>query len=153
MRQLAILVIVPLLFHLDAASQQPEQDPQAIAVLQNSAAAMGGSAWAAIQDWTITGSMSISGSGQSPSNFSWIGAGAEFRFEKDTGQTKNLFLSGHGSPVRITNGTVSPINYFVARANPPLYVPGVRLTQELNNQQLTIQYVGDQTGLLYQVEC
>jgi hypothetical protein len=127
------------------AQSGPERDAAAITVLQNSVAAMGGvSGWGNIQDWTITGQVSTSGSNQQ-ANFSWIGEGAEFRFEIDSGQNANLFLSGHGSPARISNGSVSPINYHVARANPPFYLPAVRLLQELNNQQLTIQYVGSAT--------
>ncbi len=119
------------------------RDPSAIAVLQNSVSAMGGStSWQAVQDWTIAGTVTTNGSSQPASNFSWIGSGAEFRLETDTASTTNAFLSGHGSPARILNGVVSSLNYFVARANPPLYLPGVRLMQELNNQQLTIRYVG-----------
>jgi hypothetical protein len=129
------------------AQSGPVRDASAIAVLQNSVSAMGGSSsWQAVQDWTIAGTVSSNGSGQPASNFSWIGAGMEFRLEVDTSSTTNVFLSGHGSPARISNGVVSSLNYFVARANPPLYLPGVRLMQELNYQKLTIRYVGAATA-------
>jgi hypothetical protein len=141
---LAVLVLMMgLVVTASAQGQGPERDATAIAVLQNSVFAMGGSSsWQSVQDWTITGTVSISGSSQPASSFSWIGAGMEFRLEVDTSSTTNVFLSGHGSPARILNGTVTPINSFVARANPPFYLPGVRLMQELDNSQLTIQYVG-----------
>jgi len=119
------------------------QDPPAIAVLQSSISAMGGlSTWQSIKDWTIQGMASISGSNQSSSPFTWIGAGAEFRIETDTGSTTNLFLSGHGTPVRILNGSVSSINYHVARATLPFYLPAFVLQEELSNAKLTILYVG-----------
>jgi hypothetical protein len=124
---------------------QPQRDASAITILQNSLAAMGGvNGWSSVQDWICTGTTTSSNS-QTSSNFIWTGAGVEFRFETDTGNTTNLFLSGHGTPARIVNGTVSPINYHVARANPPLYLPAAQLTQELNNSHLTVQYVGTVT--------
>ncbi len=134
------LIAMGLLAH---AQGGPVRDASALTVLQNSVSAMGGaSGWGGIQDWTLTGNVSTSGSGQPSSNFNWIGAGPEFRMETDTGTTASVFFSGHGSPARMLNGAVSGLNYFVARANPPLYLPGVRLLQELNNQALTIQYIG-----------
>jgi hypothetical protein len=141
-----LLLVMGLVGMAGAQGGGPERDAAAISTLQSALTAMGGvNGWGSIQDWTITGQVSTSGSGQT-ANFSWIGAGLEFRIEVDPGQTTNLFLSGHGSPARISNGTVSPLNYFVARANPPLYLPGVRVAQELNNQQLTLQYVGTTTA-------
>src|SRR5271169_493980 len=142
LRSAALLLLFAIALPANAQGG-PVRDASAIAVLQNSASAMGGlSSWQSIQDWTIAGKVSISGSGRPANKFSWIGSGTEFRLETDTSSTANIFLSGHGSPARIFDGTVTSINYFVARANPPLYLPGVRLVQELNNSQLTIQYVG-----------
>jgi hypothetical protein len=136
------LLVISVVGTGSAQGNGPERDATALSILANSISAMGGAkGWGNIQDWTITGSVSTSGSGQQAA-FIWIGAGPEFRIEVDPGENINLFLSGHGSPARISNGNVSFINYFVARANPPLYLPGVRLVQELSNQQLTIQYVG-----------
>jgi hypothetical protein len=147
---IALRLILILLFFsitLPASGQGgPVRDASAIAVLQNSETAMGGlGSWQSIQDWTMTGTASVTGSGQPPSNFSWIGAGAEFRLEADTSNLQNIFLSGHGSPSWMSNGTVKSLNTFVSRATPPFYLPGVRLLQELGNQQLTIQYVGSAT--------
>jgi hypothetical protein len=89
-----------------AQGNGPERDATALSILANSISAMGGAnGWGNIQDWTITGSVSTSGSGQQAA-FSWIGAGPEFRIEVDPGENINLFLSGHGSPARISNGNV-----------------------------------------------
>jgi hypothetical protein len=141
----AVCLLLPATVKRANAQGGPERDAAAITAMQNSVSAMGNiNAWAAIQDWTITGRVSTSGYSQS-ANFTWIGAGAEFHIETDSTGTTSVFLSGHGSPARIINGTVSNLNYFMDRANPPLYLPGVCLTQELSNQQLTIQYIGTTT--------
>jgi hypothetical protein len=144
---ISVFALVFLLAAPWSASAQsgPERDAAALAAMQSSVAAMGGAnGWGAIQDWTIIGQVSTSGSGQQ-ANFSWIGAGLEFHIETDSNGSSSVFLSGQGSPARIFNGTVFNLNYFMDRANPPLYLPGVCLTQELNNQQLTIQYMGTTT--------
>jgi len=88
----------------------------------------------------------VSATGQPNSTFSWIGAGTEFRIENDTSNSTSVLLSGHGSPASVVNGALTSLNYFMARANPPFYLPGVRLVQELNNQLLTIQYIGTTTS-------
>lgn len=148
---LAPMICVVILISLIAtpwsarAQGGPERDAAALAAMESSIVAMGGAnEWAAIQDWTVTGQVSTSGSGQQ-ANFSWIGSGVEFHIETDSNSSSSIFLSGHGSPARIINGTVFNLNYFMDRANPPLYLPGVCLTQELNNQKLTIQYMGTTT--------
>ena len=121
-------------------------DAAAISVLQSSLSAMGGtSAWNSIQDWVITGSVSSNASAQTNATFTWKGAGNEFRFEIDGNQTTNIFVSGHGAPARVVNGTSTPINYHVARANAAYHLPGFRLLQELNNSQLNIRYIGAAT--------
>jgi len=91
----------------------------------------------------MTGSVSVNNS--QTSTFSWIGAGTEFCIQVVTGGTTSQFFSGHGSPARVVNGTVNNLNYFVARANPPLYLPATEFTQDLANAVLTIQYIGTAT--------
>jgi len=137
---LSMMLLFPL---LSSAQGGPVRDPAALTILQNNLAATGGvGVWSSIQDWTLIGTVSTSGSGQSSSNFSWIGSGVEFRMETDTGPATSVFYSGHGAPARSFNGDLSALHQFVARANPPFYLPGVCILQELNNQALTIQYVG-----------
>jgi hypothetical protein len=145
MRWIALFV-VPLLsitVTVRKAHAQAQQDPQALTVFQSSISAMGGSSqWASIQDWTITGTLTATGSSQSSSTFNWIGSGLEFRLERDTSSTTSVFVSGHGSPAWLRNGNQTAIKEYVARANPPFYLPGVLLSLELSNQALTIHYVG-----------
>jgi len=144
---ISVVILMSLIAPFRSAKAQggPERDAAALAAMESSIVAMGGAnEWAAIQDWTITGQVSTSGSGQQ-ANFSWIGSGVEFHIETDSNSSSSIFLSGHGSPARIINGTVFNLNYFMDRANPPLYLPGVCLTQELSNQKLTIQYLGTTT--------
>ena len=122
------------------------RDGAAISLLQSSVSAMGGTNnWASVVDWTITGSVSMSASAQASKTFSWKGAGREFRLEVDDSTSTSVFLSGHGTPARISNGTSTAINYHVARASLPFYLPAYVLQRELNNSQLTLRYVGAAT--------
>src|SRR5215472_9890811 len=60
-------------------ANNPVRDASAIALLQNSVTAMGGTtSWSAVQDWVVNGTTSNNGNAQT---FSWTGAGSEFRYE------------------------------------------------------------------------
>ena len=54
----------------------------------------------------------------------------------------NVFLSGHGSPAWVMNGNTSALNYYMARASLPFYLPTLVLFQELSNPIYTLKYVG-----------
>jgi hypothetical protein len=125
-----------------AASKRPERDSAAIAVLQSSIAALGGSGAAlAIQDCVVSGS-TLSSSGL-VTNFKWTIAGSEFRIETTTAKGgTNVFVSGHGSPSWTLNGKSTAINRHVARANLPLYLPLLVLFREAASVKFTIKNVG-----------
>lgn len=135
---LALFILLP---PSALAQRNPVRDASALTVMQNSITAMGGSlGWSAVEDWTISGAESVNNSPKG--TFTWIGAGLEFCHTTQTANYTNQYLSGHGSPASIANGATSPLNVFISRASPPFYLPGVRLTQELANSGLTIQYIG-----------
>jgi len=138
--------IVLLAIPISAVAQKspPQRDASAITTLQSAIAVLGGTpAMASIQDCVLTGTTTpTSGSAR---NFTWTVAGSEFRIEATTNNDSAVFVSGHGSPARITNGTASPLNYHMARAQLPLYLPGYILFEELSNSQLTLKYVGPVT--------
>lgn len=140
---LSTILLILLAIPTSAIAQQPppQRDASAIRTLQSAIAALGGApAMASIQDCVLTGTTTpTSGSTKS---FTWTIAGSEFRIETNNGRGTNIFLSGHGSPARISNGTASPLNYHMARAQLPLYFPGYILFEELSNSQLTLKYVG-----------
>jgi hypothetical protein len=141
----AVLVVMILLLIVGtagAAAQGPERDSAAISTLQSAITALGGSnVISAIQDCILTGTISYNDG--SSKTFNWTIAGIEFRRELDfPNGGSNIFFSGHGSPAWTRNGTTSVLNYHVARANLPFYLPPYVLYQELDNPIYTLRYVG-----------
>jgi len=137
-----LVVIVGLLVSASAATHSPERDSAAIGTLQNAITALGGAnVISSIQDCILTGSVAYSDG--STKDFNWTIAGVEFRRELDfPNGGSSVFFSGHGSPAWTQNGTTSALNYHMARANLPLYLPPYVLFQELNNSTYTLKYVG-----------
>jgi hypothetical protein len=140
---IAILVLMMgLIGAASGATQSPERDSTAISTLQSAITALGGAnAVAAIQDGILVGSI-LNADGTS-NNFNWTIAGSEFRIQTATANGgTNIFVSGHGSPAWIMNGNTSALNYYMARANLPFYLPSYVLFQELSNPIYTLKYVG-----------
>jgi hypothetical protein len=136
------LLVLGLGAAASAATHSPQRDSAAISTLQSAITALGGSnAVGGIQDCILTGSI-LNGDGTSKT-FNWTIAGNEFRIETtDANGGSNVFLSGHGSPAWVLNGNTSALNYYVASANLPFYLPPYVLFQELNNPIYTFKYVG-----------
>jgi hypothetical protein len=124
------------------AQHTPQRDAAAVSTLQSAITALGGAnVVGSIQDCILTGS--ILSAGGTSNNFNWTIAGIQFRMELDypNGVT-SVFYSGHGSPVWATNGTTLALNYYIDRANMPLYLPPYVLFQDLNDSVYTLKYVG-----------
>ncbi len=140
---IAVLVLMMgVVATASASGYAPQRDSAAISTLQNAIAALGGSnAVAGIQDSILTGS--ITNQNGTNTTFTWTMAGSEFRIEATTAKGgTNVFLSGHGSPAWVLNGQASALNFYMARANPPFYLPAYVLFQESNNLAYTLKYVG-----------
>ena len=137
-----LVVIVGMSLAAGAAAHAPERDSAAISTLQNAITALGGAnVIGSVQDCILTGSFQYSDG--STKNFNWTIAGVEFRRELDfPNGGSSVFFSGHGSPAWTQSGTTSALNYHMARANLPLYLPPYVLFQELNNSKYTLKYVG-----------
>jgi hypothetical protein len=137
-----LVVLIALAGTAVGAAHTPERDGAAITTLQNAITALGGAnVIGSIQDCVITGSFQYSDG--SSKNFNWTIAGSEFRRELDfPNGGSSVFYSGHGSPAWTRNGTTSSVNYYMDRANLPLYLPPYVLYQELNNSIYTLKYVG-----------
>jgi hypothetical protein len=136
------LVVMVGLVVTTSAAQNPERDSSAISTLQSAITALGGSnVIAGIQDCILTGS--ILNQNGTNTKFTWTTSGSEFRIETTArnGGT-NVFVSGHGSPAWIMNGNTSALNYYMARANLPFYLPPYVLLQELQNPIYTLRYIG-----------
>ena len=125
----------------------PQRDPQAVAVLQNSIAKMGGSAAVAnVTDAVVTGSVApTSGSSAKSGTFKWETAGAEYRYDFQLGATTQSFLSGHGQPANIHNGAVSALSPQIALSNSALHLPPLVLASAIANNMLSVVLGGKTT--------
>jgi hypothetical protein len=136
------ILVIGLVAASSATTQSPQRDAAAIGILYNAVAALGGpSAVAGIQDCTLAGLMANQDG--TSLKITWTIAGSEFRIQTTAANGKtNVFLSGHGFPAWITNGNVSALKSYVARANLPFYLPPYVLWQELVSPIYTLKYVG-----------
>ena len=88
----------------------PVRDPQAVALVQQSLAAMGAQAASTILNAQVQGALVPATNSDVPSGtFSWLddfsGSTYEFRHELDTAEAVRVEVSGHGSPA----GAIAPI--------------------------------------------
>ncbi len=131
-------------------SSQPVRDPQAIVVVEQAMAALGGhEAHRGVRSVAIKGTMQEPDS-QAASSFLWeddfTGKTPEFRKEVRSGNSVRTFVSGHGTPAHIQEGKVRQMPAQAAWAAPPFYLPGIVLARELKNQSYSfrlIQSAGD----------
>jgi len=119
------------------------RDSRALKIVQTAINNMGATnSTSVILDCAVTGASESDSNPEVQKNFTWTIAGDEFRFEVSSANGTDLFVSGHGTPANVSNGKVSAINYHVARANLPYYLPGLLLSRELANSNFTVKYVG-----------
>jgi outer membrane lipoprotein-sorting protein len=128
---------------LFSENQPPVRDSHALKIVQIAINNMGAENGAStIQDCVVTGISESDFSSDLRKEFTWTMAGDEFRFEVNGAKGKDLFVSGHGTPTNSHNEKVSRINYHMARANLPYYLPGLLLSRELANPSFSVKYVG-----------
>ncbi len=146
--RLSLLSLI-FLFVVQTQAQQsvqppPQRDPQALAVVMNSVAAMGGPTAAnQVTDAIVTGTIAPSpGSSVKGGTFTWKTAGADFRYEKQSGTTNQVFASGHGRPASLRDGKVTARQPHIALANPPLHLPCLFLATLLADKNYSLIFLG-----------
>jgi len=126
--------------------EPPTRDGGAIEIVQRAISSLGATnSLTAVQDCVLSG---VSESDSNPDlreEFTWTTAGAEFRFEVNSAKGAGFFVSGHGTPANVHDGKVTRINYHVAKANLPYYLPGLVLSRELANPNFSVKYEGAST--------
>lgn len=153
LRWLAVLILVPCLstwlWAQTSPTPQGKRDATALATVQAAIAALGSQAtFTGIQDATVTGTCTPLDSGNTTSSdsshkFTWTVAGKEFRYESlDNSGEEHLFVSGHGSPAVAEDGSTKTIPPLVGAVMRPYHLPGVVLTQELQNSTRNILSAG-----------
>jgi hypothetical protein len=130
-----------------SSSPQPVRDAQAIAVVQSAIAALGGAgAVAAISDARITGTeQDSSNPDATPATFTWQTAGVEFSSTVQNSNGAYTEVSGHGAPAQFKNGSWVLMNPYVSRAELPFHLPILALYAEIQNPNITFQFVGSGT--------
>lgn len=142
-----VVVFIAALASLFASAQAPPptvRDPAAIAAVQNSIAALGGTANIQISDCTVQGTLQNSANPSQNGSFTWKTSGTEFNYSTQTGTLLRIVVSGHGVPADIENGVTAQIGVQVSRATQPWHVPGLVLLNELNNTSYALSYVGQE---------
>jgi len=142
----ALIILCMVSTSLQAASV-PQRDPQALATISQAIQALGGMApVTSIKDSIVIGaSAPAPGSSTKPTTFVWKDAGGEFREEVEEGANTRVFVSGHGQPAAINNGTAHTIPPLVALANQPFHLPSVVLATELSDSRYSIKSDGPGT--------
>lgn len=154
-RRLGPLFAFGFLFFVTAAQAQtsapvtPTRDPQAVAILNQSLQAAGGSqALAAIQDFTASGSITFYWAGQKVSGSVTIkGRGlAQYRMDASVdGGVESLVVNGNNGSVKNIDGstrTFSP-DELVYFASPSF--PSTQVMAALQNTSTSISFVGEVT--------
>jgi hypothetical protein len=126
---------------------QPVRDAQAITIVQSAITALGGaSAVAVIGDATITGTeQDSSNPDATPATFSWQTSGVEFSSTVQNSNGTYTEVSGHGAPAQLKNGAWVLMNPYVSRAELPFHLPILVLYAEIQNANITFQFVGSGT--------
>jgi len=133
-----------------STSSTPVRDPQAVALVQQSLTAMGGTAVGAILNAQVQGTLTPTASSDVPSgNFTWLddfsGASFEFRDEVDTTDAVRVEVSGHGSPAVQQGTTINPLRSHVTYTALPYHLPAVLLSREMANGKYSIHMAGPVT--------
>jgi hypothetical protein len=141
-----ILLLASVVFNpipLISQNQPPTRDPQALKIVQTAIHNLSATNSAtAIQDCVLTGTSESDSNPDLRKEFTWTIAGNEFRFDVKNSKGRGVFISGHGSPVNVSSGKTTKINYHVAKANVPYYIPGLLLSRELANPNFSVKFVG-----------
>ena len=141
--------------HLPVSAQQiatpvgqtPQRDPQAIALFQQSIAAMGSNVAATqVQTVVAQGSLvSAPGSNAPTGTFTWEDqfgpSGHEFASTVQSGSTTQKFVSGHGSPGFISPSGVHNLKPYVANSRLPVHLPVMVLAGLLANSSCNISSI------------
>jgi hypothetical protein len=144
LRSVCLFLSLLIFVNVAAVEDQPRRDPQAVAVLQQAVAALGGeAAYAQVRDAVTTGMIGAApGSTARSGNFVWKVAGDEFRREFRNGSSEAVTVSGLGSPTHTRDGKSKRIAYHVVLASPPLHLPGLVLYRQLASREYSIKSVG-----------
>ncbi len=149
---LSLILVLPTLAQQSSSAISPhvQRDAQAMTIVNNSLAGMGGqAALASIQDADAVGTCSnqaVNGATNTttPSTFEWVVAGGAYRYQTIENGRATITVSGNGQPSRSEAGVIEKVSPSDAQASLSFHLPGVLLLQELNNPTYSFQAMGVQ---------
>jgi hypothetical protein len=149
------LVFVALFFIFPAAlfAQQgtqtptaPTRDPQAMSVLGNAVAALGGSAIATIQDTVIQATLTPpQGHAEGPGTATFKTKGAKIRSDATSGSKSGTSIFNNGREFRSSDHGMLPAHSANADHKRIEHLPALMLAQELARNDFSATYVGQES--------
>jgi hypothetical protein len=126
---------------------QPVRDAQALAVVQQSLTAMGGTAAVSqVQNSVVTAAVvNPTAPEGTTESFTWTYAGNQFRLEDDAANGGHVFVSSGGSPQDFHDGAWFDVSPVMVRTNLPFHVPALALYGEIQNPGYSFIFVGSAT--------
>lgn len=151
LKRLALLSWIFLLAFATRAQQTPSpapvRDSQAIAVVQQSLATMGGAATLGqVQNSVVTGTSANQAAQQAATqSFTWTYAGNQFRLESSATSGSHVLVSSGGSPQDFHDGGWFIVSPVVTRTTLPYHIPALALFGEIQNSGYSFVFVGSTT--------
>jgi hypothetical protein len=121
----------------------PVRTPEALAIVQGSLAALGGSdAISKLQSFVVQGNLAVTDSNVQSGNVVWEVAGQELRFDFPASDGIRTIATGHGSPFVRANGVSSwmPDHTMRALFIPPLVARNLNIA--IQDLQYSIEFGG-----------
>jgi hypothetical protein len=146
-RSLPTLLMFLFIFPLAALAQQgPPRDPQAMAVLRNALAVLGGQSAAAIQDTVVQATLTPppnQGGGSGTATFKT--KGTKIRSDASSGGRTATAIFNNGREFRSNGQGMSPAHSANADHKRIEHLPALMLLQELARNDFSAAYVGQES--------
>jgi hypothetical protein len=143
-RRTAFLLFLILCLCASVAAQQPrpQRDPQALAIAQQSHAAMGGVSAQNLTDTVIQATVTQGAEAQSPATLIIKTKGDRMRWESPAG---DALVLRQGRAFRLLNGQWKPASDANTRNRRAEHLPALLLAHELGRDDVSATYVGTAT--------
>ncbi len=126
---------------------QPVRDAQAIAIVQQSLVAMGGTAAIGqVQNSVVTGTTVDPTRQQAATeSFTWTYAGNQFRLADSAATGSHVLVSSSGSPQDFHDGAWFSVSPVMVRTNLAFHIPALVLFGEMQNPGYSFIFIGAAT--------
>jgi len=125
----------------------PERDSDAVVVVTQALAAMGGSTLLTqVQNSLTQGTIQATdGSWLTSGDFTWEFSGSQFRYDNPDSAGRSILVSGKHGPVSTVGGKTSRLFSHMTDASFSPHLPGLVLLQRMLNPIYSFEFVGKET--------